>query len=191
MIIHAALECPTDTADPLQIFRLSQDSSEAETFLKCAAEARASHGPHGACLYLYQVEEYSTMSLFLNTNGTAGFALRASEIVSVFAHYRLHGRGVSRALLDMATSSGGNRLDAFDTRLPAIYERSGFKPVARLAWDDSSAPADWEYEAMSAFSHGRPDVVFMVHGLAEASESRVLSYAEGVERQLAALKMRV
>lgn len=55
-----------------------------------------------------------------------------------------------------AIALGANRLDCFDGFLPAYYARFGFVERDRCRWDDSLAPAGWDYDRW-----GRPDVVFM------------------------------
>jgi hypothetical protein len=151
------------------------------------ASARKSHGPHGACLHLYTAREYAQMRLFLDVHGEAGFALNGREVVSVFAHRNRKDRRASRTLMHLAISLGGQVLNAFDTVLPGIYSLCGFREVARLAWDDAEAPRDWDYQAMSRFNWGRPDVVFMAQTYRPLSVRYVCSYEEGVALQAAAL----
>ena len=66
-------------------------------------------------------------------------------------------------MLQAAVQAGGKKLDAFDTYLPDIYESVGFRPVARLPWNDEFAPPGWDKNAFSKYSNGEPDVVFFVH----------------------------
>lgn len=56
-------------------------------------------------------------------------------------------------------SHGGKWLFALSTdKLFALYTHYGFVPVAWLQWDDSQAPASWDYER-----YGRPSPAFFVH----------------------------
>ena len=66
-------------------------------------------------------------------------------------------------MLQAAVQAGGTKLDAFDTYLPEIYEAVGFRPVARLPWNDEFAPPNWDKKAFAKYSKGEPDVVFFVH----------------------------
>jgi hypothetical protein len=66
-------------------------------------------------------------------------------------------------MLQAAVQAGGTKLDAFDTYLPEIYEAVGFRPVARLPWNDEFAPPNWDKKAFADYSQGEPDVVFFVH----------------------------
>jgi hypothetical protein len=72
-------------------------------------------------------------------------------------------KGGSFAMLQAAVQAGGTKLDAFDTYLPEIYEAVGFRPVARLPWNDEFAPPNWDKKAFADYSQGEPDVVFFVY----------------------------
>lgn len=66
-------------------------------------------------------------------------------------------KGSGNTLVNQAVENGAKRLDCYDINggLPRLYSRNGFKPVARMKWDDY-APDGWDYD-----KNGRPDVVFM------------------------------
>lgn len=174
----------------IPLFAIPPGQFGAWLFRAFVEDARASHGPFGSCLHLYEAEEYARMRLFLDGNGLAGFALEGTEIVSVFNHRKSLNRHVSRSLLALAVQLGGNRLNAFETVLPTIYRRCGFVPISRLAWNDDEAPSDWDYAATSAFNQGRPNVVYMAFGCPQFPVVQVNSFAEGVESQLKALERR-
>jgi hypothetical protein len=66
--------------------------------------------------------------------------------------------------------NGATWLNAFDTVLPQKYARHGFKPVARLKFDEQFARSEWGDEAVDQFmkatedfNGGQPDLVFMVY----------------------------
>tara|TARA_R110002020_G_scaffold14699_2_gene52225 strand:- start:19196 stop:32497 length:13302 start_codon:yes stop_codon:yes gene_type:complete len=52
-------------------------------------------------------------------------------------------------------------LNGFDTVLPDIYGKLGFKAVARLGFNPEFAPEGWDAERYARFNAGAPDVVFM------------------------------
>ena len=52
-------------------------------------------------------------------------------------------------------------LNGFDTVLPDIYGKLGFKAVARLRFNPEFAPEGWDAERYARFNAGAPDVVFM------------------------------
>ena len=66
-------------------------------------------------------------------------------------------------MLQAAVQAGGKKLDAFDTYLPAIYETAGFRPVARVRWNDEYAPPNWNKAEFADFNNGEPDVILFVH----------------------------
>jgi hypothetical protein len=97
-------------------------------------------------------------ALFLAEDGLAGTAVtKNGDLVSVFKHPDSQG-DIKAILADAAKIS--TTLDAFDVNgfLPTLYQKFGFKPVARVAWNDEFAPPDWPYAEA-----GRPDVVLMVN----------------------------
>lgn len=66
-------------------------------------------------------------------------------------------------MLEMAISQGGRQLDCFDVYLVEIYEAHGFKPVAKMKWDDEYIPEGWNKDNFKDYNNGEPDVVFMVY----------------------------
>lgn len=183
---------PIEGSTTPAIHELDAGRGGAEGFHQNIAEAKAAN-PHGAMVTLHEPTDYAGMRLFQTADGHAGFALNGDDIVSVFKHPDAVHQRVSKPLLDVATGEGGRRLDAFDTALPDLYSRSGFRAVARLPWNDEYAPKGWDYAANSKFNGGRPDVVFMVHDPKGAGPYKtgdgptVGSYDEGVQAQRDAL----
>jgi hypothetical protein len=116
-----------------------------------------------ASVYVYSNDEYAGMRLLVTDDGRSGIALKDDEIVSLYAHRDSSHPRAANSMLETAVAAGGQRLDCFDTVLPAIYARSGFVPVARLKWNDDYAPDGWKYNTYAAFNGGRPDVVFMAY----------------------------
>lgn len=53
--------------------------------------------------------------------------------------------------------------------LPEIYETVGFRPVARVPWNDEYAPKppfaakEWDKETFAVFNNGEPDVILFVY----------------------------
>ena len=96
-------------------------------------------GHNGAQVEIKSVEDLSNARLFRTENGS-GFAIKPDgDIVAVFQAENETG-SVGYSMIQAAVAAGGNKLDAFDTFLPGIYETVGFKPVARIAWEDEFAP---------------------------------------------------
>ena len=116
----------------------------------------------GAQVEIKSAEDLASSNLFRTESGS-GFAIKPDgDIVAVFASPS-EPKGGSYSMLQAAVQAGGKKLDAFDTYLPDIYESVGFRPVARLPWNDEFAPPGWDKNAFSKYSNGEPDVVFFVH----------------------------
>jgi hypothetical protein len=128
------------------------------------AEMTAAMSGHkfGAQVEIKSPEELAQARLFRTDDGS-GFAVKPDgDIVAVFAGKNAQG-GSGYSMLQAAVAAGGRKLDAFDTYLPKIYETVGFRPVARLPWNDEYAPAGWNKETFAKYNNGEPDVVFFVH----------------------------
>lgn len=134
---------------------------------------------------------------FLFDDGGSGFALDGDNVISVFG--APNARGVAARVLDAAVAAGGRRLDGFDTFLPRLYARYGFRAVARLPFNREHAPtrergagADWDYDFFAReFGTAEPDVVFMVHDPATAgavTDNVVTTYEDGIAAQDAAIE---
>ena len=134
--------------------------SNAQIFANKITESKANNR-FGSSVYVYSPEEYANMRLFLTKDGQTGVAVKPDgDIVSVFApNNSKHLNGI----MHLATSVGGNKLDAFDTVLPRLYSTHGFRPVSRTLWDDQFAPEGWDKSTFEKYKNGEPDVVFMAH----------------------------
>lgn len=166
-------------------------SGGAKTFHN--AITRAKTGEFGASVHVHEPDEYKGMRLFTAPDGKSGFALDGDNIVSLFKYPGSMTKGVAAASLALATEQGGRRLDCFDTALPSLYARSGFKAVARLKWNETYKPDGWDKQTYKEFNSGEPDVVFMVHDAAGAKPYKsgdgatVKEYDDGTAAQRKAL----
>lgn len=119
---------------------------------------------HGSSVYVYKASEYSKMRLFVSPDGNSGVAVKSDgDMVSVFSNTRKSASSPIRSLVNVAIAAGAKKADAFNTVLPGIYADYGFEPVARLPWDDSQAPPDWDKTTYQDYNNGEPDVVFLVY----------------------------
>ncbi len=115
-------------------------------------------------VYIYPENDYKQMRLFATADGTAGFGLKPDgDIVSVFVHGDSKHKGASYSLLAQAVELGGNKLDAYDTILPYIYSKAGFRTISRVAWNENEADSSWNKELYKEFNNGEPDVVAMAY----------------------------
>lgn len=133
----------------------------ADTFNADMTKAMSAH-EFAAQVEIKSSEELSNARLFRTENGS-GFAIKPDgDIVAVFQSANETG-SVGYSMIQAAVEAGGRKLDAFDTFLPGIYEAAGFKPVARLPWNDEFAPPGWNKDTFNDFNNGEPDVIFFVY----------------------------
>lgn len=133
-----------------------------EDFRHALIEALGLIKDRAFAVHVYDQAEYEGMLCVLSDDHQTGFALKGTEIVSVFSTVK--GRGSE--LMALAIAWGGRKLDCFDCGLVDFYIKCGFEETGRMAWDDAYAPEGWDYEA-----HGRPDVVFMDVAQADTKEA--------------------
>lgn len=162
---QAAAEITARGHAPLTFHELG-GAEGAKAFQSAITAAKT--GPYGAAVTAHSVDDYRGMRLFMTPDGKCGFALNGDDIVSVFKHPDIKIKGVATTSLMLATEQGGRRLDCFDTALPSLYDKSGFRAVARLKWSEQHKPPGWVYDTYKEHNNGRPDVVFMVHDPATA-----------------------
>lgn len=150
-------ELPTPSFNKLK----KNDNKAIDTFKNAIAKAKQSLGDYGASVELK--DDYTDINLYLSEDGESGFGIKPNgDIVSVFSNNKAEG-GRSAYMLEMAISQGGRQLDCFDVYLVEIYEAHGFKPVAKMKWDDEYIPEGWNKDNFKDYNNGEPDVVFMVY----------------------------
>ena len=146
----------------------SNNQQSIDTFKKAIAKAKQSLGNDGASVELK--DNYTDINLYLSEDGESGFGIKPNgDIVSVFSSKKVKGR--AHHLLEMAVYEGGGRqLDCFDIYLTKIYETHGFKPVAKMKWDDEYIPEGWNKDNFKDYNNGEPaltagrrHVVFMAY----------------------------
>ncbi len=141
-----------------EFIELPPTQEAARRFRNSISEAKKSMGTKGVSVDVYPVDEYQNMRLFLAKDRLSGVAVKPDgTIVSVFKNNTAP-KGSADALMEVAISAGGNKLDAYDIYLPKIYARHGFKVTDRLTWDDQFKPDGWSYDFFKDFNGGRPDV---------------------------------
>lgn len=137
-------------------YELGNTAAASERFHAAIVENKQA-SPFGAAVAVYTPKEYRGMRLFLSADGKSGVAVKPDgDIVSVFA-----ANNSGRALIELAVSAGGTKLDAFDTVLAHFYAPHGFVVASRMAWNEEFKPEGWDKQTFSAFNNGEPDVVFM------------------------------
>lgn len=155
--IFESVGVPTPAFNQLK----KNDNKAIDTFKNAIAKAKQSLGGYGASVELK--DDYTDINLYLSEDGESGFGIKPNgDIVSVFSNNKAEG-GRSHYMLEMATAEGGRQLDCFDIYLTKIYEAHGFKPVAKMKWNDEYIPEGWNKDNFKDYNNGEPDVVFMVY----------------------------
>lgn len=161
---------------------------DPSVFHDLISAAQKDLGPVGPQVTVY--DDYAGKRLFLFDGGLSGFALDGDDIISVFSVPGTAPAAAQR-VMEVAVAEGGRRLDAFDTFLPRVYARAGFRAVATLPFNREFAPDGWDYSFMEeTFGDGDPDVVFMIYDPANATphtDNVVAEYDDGLAAQQQAL----
>lgn len=161
--IFEEAELPTPSFNQLK----KNNKQSMDAFKNAIAKAKQSLGDYGASVELK--DDYTDINLYLSEDGESGFGIKPNgDIVSVFSNSKEKGR--SSYMLEMAISQGGRQLDCFDVYLVEIYEAHGFKPVAKMKWNDEYIPEGWNKENFKDYNNGEPaltagrrHVVFMAY----------------------------
>lgn len=174
-----------------KFYELEQGNAQnAQRFSEAITASKQASGDMGAAVFVYPVEDYQGMRLFLSEDGKSGVAVKPDgDIVSVFSQ-----AGAGRSVMELAVAAGGTKLDAFETILPEFYAAHGFVAASRLPWDDTQAPEGWNKEAFKDFNNGEPNVVFMAldqsyygwHKISDGKKSK--TYDDAVADQNRAVK---
>lgn len=141
-------ELPTPSFNKLK----KNNKQSMDAFKNAIAKAKQSLGDYGASVELK--DDYTDINLYLSEDGESGFGIKPNgDIVSVFSNNKAEG-GRSAYMLEMAISQGGRQLDCFDVYLVEIYEAHGFKPVAKMKWDDEYIPEGWNKDNFKDYNNG-------------------------------------
>ena len=156
---------PTDatkqaTGNNLEFIEYAPSQENGASFYSAISDFKKNSGSIGEQVYKYSPEKYADMRTFLSNDGKTGFAIKDDgDIVSVFNGSNIKGAGDN--IIQAATSAGGTKLDAYDTFLPELYSRNGFKEVGRDVWNEEFKSPKWNKSSMRKFNLGEPDVVYM------------------------------
>ncbi len=170
--------------------------SDPNLFTQMIQSAKKDLGPLGPQVtdYTEMGDSYVGKRLFLFDDGFSGFALSGNDIISVFSVPNRAPKGAVAEFMPVAIAQGGRRLDAFNTFLPKVYSRTGFRAVAKLPFSREYAPEGWNYDFYNQqfpATRGEPDVVFMVFDPENPSAETTVSiddYDKGSDLQRQALE---
>lgn len=135
---------------------------KAKTVREIVLSAKRSRDSHGDKLQTHYVSEYAAMRLLVDEDGQSGFAIRVSEVVSVFSRRDRLGKRTAQALVRLAIALSGKLLNTCTIILPAIYGLSGFPPFAWPWWSGRQAHENSDFAPMSDEDDVKQVVGFMV-----------------------------
>ena len=119
--------------------------------------------------------------LFMTKDGLAGAYVKANGYMGgLFKNPDSQLKAVSKPLQTARQKAGGRFYDAFATKLENIYVGNGWKPVARLDFNEEFAPDGWNDPDSPLID--KPDVVFFVKGEGEVGAGiRLNEYMEAFD----------
>ena len=151
-----------ETLSPYQI----EVSNDATEFANQMTAAQSSLGKAGMSVSPYPQEDYDDIASkggqFLRAAGNKILALLKpnGEMVSLVKDATVKTKGAAQAMISKMKDMGGLFMDNYDIYLTPIYEKAGYKVVARVPFNEEYAPEGWNAEDSPL--KNKPDVVFMV-----------------------------
>jgi hypothetical protein len=130
----------------------------AQEFYNAVKTTKEVH-PQGAAVDLKSVEDYGKAKLFATPDMSAGYAVMPDgTLSSVYKHPNSPHAGIGTAIAQQSVQQGATKLDAYDTMLPAMYQKGGYQEVGRIPFDPKQVdpPGTWPYEAFSQYSGKTP-----------------------------------
>ena len=101
--------------------------------------------------------------LYMTKDGLAGAYVKANGYMGgLFKNPNSQLKAVSKPLQTIRGREGGKFYDAFATKLESLYINNGWKPVARLDFNEEFAPEGWNDPDSPL--RDKPDVVFFIKG---------------------------
>ncbi len=132
-----------------------QRTTDATAFDNAIQRAIKSQ-PVGGCVDAHPLEELQEFKLFLSSNQMAGVAVKPDgDITAVFKNFEFKQRGAVSDLIITARANGGVKMDCYGVGLVNMYERCGYVPVARVAFNP-------DYVSDPYLLQTRPDVYVMM-----------------------------
>lgn len=141
-------------------------SGNAEGFAQQMTDAQKSLGNAGLSVSPYAQEDYDQIAQeggkFLRADGgkILGLLKPNGEMVSLVKSAASSVKGAAQAMITKMKDMGGLFMDNYDIYLTPLYEKAGYKVVARVPFNEEYAPEGWNAEDSTL--KNKPDVVFMV-----------------------------
>ena len=100
--------------------------------------------------------------IFMTEDGLAGAYVTANGYMGgLFKNPKSKFKDIAKLLQQARIKVGGRFMDAYATELERIYVKNGFRPVARLKFNEEYAPEGWNAPKSALAS--KPDVVFFAY----------------------------
>lgn len=136
-----------------------------EEFVQTASKNK-SEAKFGTSVDVLSPEQYKDYDLVQASVGgeTATVSVSKSGEIGSVTKSQNAPSTLIRTAMDAALHYRGGKdiwLNGFNTILPELYSDYGFRPVAKLKFNDEFRPEGWDYKAYSKYNNGKPDVVFM------------------------------
>ena len=159
------------TAKPTQEEAVAVESNDAKTYSSALSEAKAEMGKEGPGLDL-QVSSVSEQEaqdiideggkVFMTEDGNAGaYVKKDGYMGGLFKSPKSAFKSVAKVLQDARIKAGGYFMEAYGTKLEKMYIKNGFRPVARIKFNEEYAPEGWDAEGSPL--KNKPDVVFFTY----------------------------
>jgi hypothetical protein len=147
------------------------ETTDTKTYSEALSSAKAELKAEGKGLDL-QVSDVSKEEadqivadggkIFMTEDGLAGaYVKKDGYMGGLFKSPKAKYKDVAKLLQQARIKVGGRFMDAYATELEKIYVKNGFRPVARLKFNEEYAPEGWDAPGSALAS--KPDVVFFAY----------------------------
>lgn len=138
---------------------LQNFDADSAAFSNALNAARTADAKNGWAVTPQPVEQLQGKQLYMDANGTIGFALTEDgDIEAVFKNGETnHTRHALDGVMPQAIALGGVKLDCYGERLAYLYENYGLVPVCRVVFNEEYANDGWDE------SKGKPYIYFLLH----------------------------
>lgn len=147
------------------------ETTDTKTYSEALSSAKAELKAEGKGLDL-QVSDVSQEEadaivkeggkIFMTEDGLAGaYVKKDGYMGGLFKSPKATYKEVAKLLQQARIKVGGKFMDAYATELEKIYVNNGFRPIARMKFNEEYAPEGWD--APGSALAGKPDVVFFAY----------------------------
>jgi hypothetical protein len=168
--IEMAAEMPTEMPEAKGAPKIAE-TTDTKAYSEALSEAKAELKAEGNGLDL-QVSDVSQEEadqiiadggkIFMTEDGLAGaYVKKDGYMGGLFKSPKATYKKVAKLLQQARIKVGGRFMDAYATELEKIYIENGFRPVARLKFNEEYAPEGWDAPGSALAS--KPDVVFFAY----------------------------